>query len=296
MWHCSITPFGGSVLRTGTLSYLLGNRFRRLAWTEWGDVAAPVVLCVHGLTRTGRDFDPLAEALADRARIVAPDLPGRGASEWLDGPEAYTPASYLQALSHLMAVVGASDERPVCWVGTSLGGILGMLVAASGRPPVARMVLNDVGPFIPQAALARIAGYLRDAPTEFADVAALEAHLRRVHAPFGPLTDAQWRHLARTGGRTLPGGRVALHYDPAIAAAMLASDPADVDLWPVGQAGAAMPRLVGRGAASDLLEPATAERMAADGAELVVVPDAGHAPALMDAATIDRIRDFLFRR
>ena len=281
-------------MRTGTLSYLLDDRFRRLAWTEWGDPAAPVVVCVHGLTRTGRDFDALAGALADRARVVAPDLPGRGASEWLDGPEAYTPASYLQALSHLLAVVGASGELPVRWVGTSLGGILGMLVAASGCSPISRMVLNDVGPFIPKAALARIADYLRDAPTEFADTAALEAHLRRVHAPFGPLTDPQWRHLARTSGRALPDGRVALHYDPAIAAAMRASEPADVDLWPVWAAGAATPRLVVRGATSDLLEPATAERMVADGAELVVVPDAGHAPALMDAATIGRVRDFLF--
>jgi len=281
-------------VRNGSLSYLLGNRFRRLAWTEWGDPAAPVVLCVHGLTRTGRDFDALAEALAYRARVVAPDLPGRGASEWLEGPDAYTLASYVQALSHLLAAVGASERRPVCWVGTSLGGILGMIVAASGHQPISRMVLNDVGPFIPQAALARIADYMRDAPTEFSDNATLEAHLRRVHAPFGRLTDAQWRQLARTGGRALPDGRVALHYDPAITAAVLATLPTDVDLWPLWAAAAGMPRMVVRGADSDLLEPATVDRMVADGAELVVVPEAGHAPALMDATTIGRIRDFLF--
>lgn len=296
MWHCGTTQTGHVGLRSDTLRYLVGGRFYRLSWTEWGDPGAPVVLCVHGLTRNGRDFDTLAEALAARARVIAPDLPGRGASEWLDGPDAYTPACYLQALSHLLAVVGASPERPVRWVGTSLGGILGMMVAAGRGHPVARMVVNDIGPHIPASALARIADYLRHAPTEFADTVALEEHLRRVHAPFGPLTDAQWRHLAQISGRALPGGRVTLHYDPAIAAAMLASPLDDVDLWPLWQAGSGIPRLVIRGADSDLLEAATAERMVADGAGLVVVPGAGHAPALMDAPTIERIADFLFDR
>ena len=281
------------LVRTGTLAYLLGPRFHRLSWSEWGDPDAPVVVCVHGLTRTGRDFDTLAEALSDRARVVAPDLPGRGGSEWLHDPAAYAPATYLQALSHLLAALGATAGRPVAWVGTSLGGILGMLVAASEGQPISRLVLNDVGPHIPRAALARIAAYMGDAPRTFADHAALDAHIRKVHAPFGALTDAQWSHLARTSARPLPDGSVALHYDPAIAIAMLATPPADVDLWPVW-ASVGVPRMVVRGADSDLLEPATAARMAAEGARLVVVPGAGHAPALMDRPTIDGVRDFLF--
>ncbi len=279
-------------MRERQATYLLGTRFRRLSWTDWGDPEAPVVVCVHGLTRTGRDFDPLAQALSDRFRVVCPDLPGRGRSEWLDDPAAYQPAAYVQALSHLLAAIGASVERPVGWVGTSLGGIVGMMVAAAEGQPIGRLVLNDIGSHIPAAALARIATYMAGAPTEFPDLASLEHHLRRIHAPFGTLTDAQWAHLARTGHRTLPDGRLALHYDPNITSAVLAGPVADVDLSAVWSR-IAIPRLVIRGADSDLLDRATAARMASDGATVLEIPDAGHAPALMDAASIGAVRDFL---
>ena len=274
-------------MRTGEVRYLLGAAFHRLAWVEFGDPAAPPVVCVHGLTRNGRDFDPLAEALSDRFRVICPDLPGRGASDWLPDPALYQPLSYVPAMTHLLAVLGPR----VHWVGTSLGGIVGMLVAAAAGQPIARMVLNDVGPFIPAAALARIKGYIGDM-SEFADLAGLERHLRRVHAPFGALSDAQWAHLAAHSARTLPNGRLALHYDPTIATPIVTAEPKEVDLWPVWRQ-ISIPVLAIRGESSDLLLPETLERMAAGGTATHVVPDAGHAPALMDAPTIAVIRGFL---
>jgi len=273
--------------RHGSIIYLLNGAFRTMAFLAWGDPRNRAVVCVHGLTRNARDFDALAETLAADFYVVCPDLPGRGQSEWLDDPALYQPLSYLQALAHLLAVL----DREVAWVGTSLGGICGMLVASMPGQPIRRLLLNDVGPFIPQAAVARIRDYVGET-MEFADPAALEAFLRRVLAPFGKLSDAQWAHLARYSGKTLPDGRVRLRYDPAIATSFRTAEPADVDLWAVW-AKIAIPRLVIRGESSDLLLPETYDRMVASGAQGFVVGDAGHAPALMDAPTMAAIRGFL---
>ena len=281
-------------MRNGSTIYMLGGTFRRLSWTEWGDADASPVVCVHGLTRNGRDFDALAERLSQRFRVVCPDLPGRGGSAWLRPAELYALPSYVAALSHVLAAIG----RPVGWVGTSLGGLCGMAIAAMPGNPIARLVLNDIGPHIPAAALARIRDYMRAAPPRFGDLAALEAHLRRVHAPFGPLTDAQWSDLARHSGRALPDAAgpadcgLALHYDPAIAAPILAAAPADVDMWAAWSA-IAVPRLVLRGQDSDLLTVDTLARMERDGAATLTVAGCGHAPALMDDATTNAVFDFL---
>jgi pimeloyl-ACP methyl ester carboxylesterase len=277
-------------MRQGELRWLSAAGFLTLRWWEWGPAEGAPVLCVHGLTRSGRDFDPLAEALAGQGRrVLCPDLPGRGASDWLPNPALYAVPTYVVALGHLLARL----EGPVDWVGTSLGGLCGMTIAATQGQPIRRMVLNDIGPFIPKAALARIRDYI-GAEGEFADLAALEAHLRRIHAPFGPLTDAQWRHLAETSARPVAGGRaVALHYDPAIAVPIRAAEPADADLWPLWER-IATPVLAIRGATSDLLLPETAARMAAKpGVRLAEIPETGHAPALMDAAHVSLIAEFL---
>ncbi len=274
--------------RAGEIRYLLAGAFRRMAYVEWGDPAAEdVLVCVHGLTRTGRDFDILAQALADRFRVVCPDLPGRGASQWLDDPVLYDPSAYVQALSHLLAAIG----KPVSWVGTSLGGICGMAIAAAPGQPIIRMVLNDIGGFIPEAALRRIGDYV-GIKMEFADLGALESHLRVVNVDFGALSDAHWAHLARTSARALPDGRVALHYDPAVAASFRATPPADIELWHFWEA-VDIPVLLVRGERSDLLDALTFARMCETGAAGLVVEEAGHAPALMDAPSIAAIRDFL---
>jgi len=274
--------------RPGEVRYLLNGAFYRMAYVECGNPAAPPVVCVHGLTRNGRDFDPLAEALAARFRVICPDLPGRGASEFLPDPALYQPASYVVALAHLLAQIGGK----VMWVGTSLGGICGMMVAAASGQPITRMVLNDVGPQIPATALRRIRDYMMLAPETFPDMATLEAHLRMIHAPFGRLSDAQWAHLAKHSARRLRDGRIALHYDPAIAEPIRATMPTDLDLWAVWQR-IGIPMLAIRGADSELLLPEVLARMEESGAKARVVPEAGHAPALMDAPTIGAVKAFL---
>jgi pimeloyl-ACP methyl ester carboxylesterase len=275
--------------RLRRLSYLLAGGFHRLAWTEWGPETGSPVVCVHGLTRSGRDFDPLAKALAARGRrVFCPDLPGRGESDWLPDPMLYTPPNYVVALAHLLARL----DGPVDWVGTSLGGVCAMLLAAAGPgQPIRRLVLNDIGSRVPAAATERIAAYVK-MPLAFQDIEALEAHLRLVHAPFGPLTDAHWRHLATHSVRTLEDGRFGMHYDPAIAVPFEEGSPG-VDLTAVW-ARVAVPTLLLRGELSDILEAATAEEMARrPGVEFVTLPGIGHAPALMEPAQISCVADFL---
>ena len=276
-----------------SVSYLLGGAFHRMAYTAWGDPAAPVVVCVHGLTRNGRDFDALAENLSDQFRAICPDLPGRGASDWLPDPMLYQAQHYVTALAHLLAAIGTD----VAWIGTSLGGICGMLTAATPGNPIIKLVLNDVGPFIPVEALSRIREYMLASNASrrmerFADFDAIERHLRLVHAPFGPLTDAQWAHLARHSTRTLPDGHLTMHYDPGIAVPMRDNPAVPVDLWAYWDR-IRVPVLAIRGEVSDLLLPDTLARMEASGAKSFVVPDTGHAPALMDNAQIAAVRAFL---
>jgi pimeloyl-ACP methyl ester carboxylesterase len=278
--------------RKNFVPYLLGAAFHRMAYMEFGNPAAPAVVCVHGLTRNGRDFDPLAEALSDRFHVICPDLPGRGQSDWLPNGALYQPPTYVAALSHLLAAL----NKPVMWVGTSLGGICGMMLAAAGGTPITRMVLNDIGPHIPAAALQRIRTYMSAAPERFASVRALEAHLRLIHAPFGQLTDAQWWHLASHSARNVldieHGGAYALHYDPKITEPIRDSVPLDVDMWPMWEM-INIPVLAVRGESSDLLLPETFARMKEEGAETLTIPNAGHAPALMDAPSIAAVREFL---
>jgi pimeloyl-ACP methyl ester carboxylesterase len=278
--------------RLGSVNYLLGTRFHKMAFVEFGNPAAPAVVCVHGLTRNGRDFDALAAALEDRFHVICPDLPGRGKSEWLPDAMSYQPPSYVTALSHLFAQI----NKPAALVGTSLGGICGMMLAAAPGTPVTRLVLNDIGPHIPAAALLRIRDYMADSPERFPTMVALEAHLRKIHAPFGSLSNAEWAHLARFSARRVLDqtgeGAYAMHYDPKIIEPMRESVPLEVDTWPIWSF-ITMPRLVIRGAQSDLLLPETYDRMLGTGAEGYIVEDAGHAPALMDYASMARIKAFL---
>jgi pimeloyl-ACP methyl ester carboxylesterase len=271
--------------------------FTRLAYAEWGPVdAAQTVMCVHGLTRNARDFDPLANALADRGyRVVAPDMPGRARSAWLSVPDDYGYPLYLSASAALYARL---QTDTLAWIGTSMGGLIGMMLAGQSETPVRRLVINDIGPFLPKAALSRIGTYVGGDP-RFADLDAVEAYLRRVHAPFGPLSDAQWRHLAVHSAVPAEPGRLKLHYDPAIALPFTQKEPADVDLWPVWEQ-VACPTLVLRGARSDVLLAETAVEMtkrgraAASGqVQLIEIEECGHAPGLMDEGQIALVADFL---
>jgi pimeloyl-ACP methyl ester carboxylesterase len=283
--------------RLNSMPVLTPGGFVDLAWAEWGDeAAARTAVCVHGLTRNGRDFDVLAEALAGAGwRVAAPDVPGRGRSQPLRRSADYTYPVYMAAVS---ALIGRLSAPAVDWIGTSMGGLIGMMLAAQPGTPIRRLVINDIGPFIPKASLQRIADYI-GVEQHFDTVAALEAYLRRVHAPFGALADAQWRHLATYSSVAAEAGKIRLHYDPAIAQAFKAAPLDDISLWPVWEA-IACPVLVLRGAQSDLLLEETAAEMTRRGAaaarglvQLCTIDGAGHAPALMAADQIAIVRDFL---
>lgn len=264
-----------------------------MAYQRWpGSVpTGRPTICVHGLTRNSHDFDRVAAHLSARGGpVLAADMPGRGASPWLEHKADYGYPTYVADVACLIASLGVGS---VDYIGTSMGGIIGMMVAAQKNSPIRRLILNDVGPFIPVASLQRIAAYVGRDPV-FADVAELEAYFRGVHAPFGALTDADWQHMARYGGRILPDGKVGLGYDPAIGDAFSGKELSDVDLWSFWDR-ITCPVLVIRGAHSDLLLAETAQEMTRRGpkATLFTVPDAGHAPALMADDQIAAIADFL---
>lgn len=265
--------------------------FHRLAYTEWpGPSAAPTLLCVHGLTRNGRDFDTLASALSAHYRVICPDMPGRGKSDWLAHAEDY---NYPLYLADLTALIARLDVAAIDWVGTSMGGIIGMLLAALPGSPIRRLVLNDIGAVIAKEGLERIGFYVGRDPS-FVDLAALEAALRRVAASFGPLSDDQWHHLAEHSVRSKPDGSIGFAYDPRIGDELRKMNPADIELWPQWDA-ISCPTLILRGAESDILRHADAEAMVRRGppARLIELAGIGHAPALMAPDQIAAIGDFL---
>lgn len=285
MSQIPVPPRAGSYLSLGTTG------FHRIAFTDWGEASGrKATVCVHGLTRTGRDFDVLADALSAAGRVVCPDVPGRGASDWLTDPKAYIYPTYLSDMAALLAHIGA--ER-VDWVGTSMGGLIGMMLAATPGTPIRRLVINDIGPFIPKEALVRIAHYVGAAP-DFVDIAAVESYLREVHGPFGRLTDQEWRHLAITSAVSAGESGYRLHYDPQIAEVFGSGPIEDVDMWAVWDR-IECPVLALRGADSDVLPAETAAEMAKRGpmAEVVTIDGCGHAPALMDAGQVKIVADWL---
>ncbi|MDA1117231.1 MAG: alpha/beta hydrolase [Proteobacteria bacterium] len=264
----------------------------RVAYLEWGEPANPrVLVCVHGLTRCARDFDNLARALSERYRVVCPDVAGRGDSDWLADPMLYAVPQYV---SDMVTLIARLDVEQVHWVGTSMGALIGMALAAQKDSPVARLVLNDAGPVIAKAALERIGAYLGAAPA-FPSIEAAEQVVRATSAPFGPHTDAEWRFLTEVVLRQNPDGSYRFHYDPKIAEPYRKQMPEkDVELWPVWDA-IRCPTLVIRGAQSDLLSKATAEQMTQRGpkAKLAELPGVGHAPTLLHEDQIRIVREFL---
>ncbi|WP_119154266.1 alpha/beta fold hydrolase [Caldimonas tepidiphila] len=286
-------------LRLDHVQCLDGRGLHRMAYWEWGDPANPrVLVCAHGLTRQGRDFDALAAALCDEWRVVCPDVVGRGHSDWLADPAGYQVPAYVADMVTLLARLNA---RTVDWVGTSMGGLIGMALASLPGSPLRRLVLNDVGPALNPAGLMRIAGYVGQAP-RFASEQEGVDHLVALCQPFGEHTSEQWQALQRPMLRPLDeaqGGGWRLHYDPRIGEPFRLLTP---ELLKAGEAAAwqrwdalRLPTLLIRGAHSDLLGADAARQMGERGpcAQLLEVADAGHAPTLVAPAQIARVREFL---
>ncbi len=298
----------------------LGRRgFHRLAYTDWGDPqSAHLVLCVHGLSRNSRDFDFLANALQPRCRVACLDVVGRGDSAWLDDPADYRfgtyladaaawiarvttprPSSFFSEWQRRMGLARVPERPQIDWVGTSMGGLIGLLLAAKAQSPIRRLVLNDVGPLVPWQALLRLSGHIGQ--TRFATQAQAQAHLRAACASFGIDDEAHWAHLF-AHSIAPEGAAFALRYDPALGQLRRSPDPElplgpnfmrGVDLWRAWEA-IDCPVLVLRGAQSDVLLPDTVQRMRRKpGVQVLEFEGVGHAPALMNAEQIGAVRDFL---
>ena len=264
----------------------------RIAYREWGRVDNPrVLVCVHGLGRCARDFDNLARAMSERYRVVCPDMAGRGDSDWLADPMLYDIPQYV---ADMVTLIARLDVEQVHWVGTSMGGLIGMALAAQKGTPVAKLVLNEAGPVIARASLERIATYFGKAPP-LPSLQAAEQLVRTVSAPFGPHTDEEWRFLTEGVVRKNADGSYRFHYDPRIAEPFRRRiTDKDLESWPTWDA-VRCPTLVIRGAQSDLLSRETAEQMTQRGpkAKLIELPGIGHAPTLMHADQIAIVREFL---
>jgi len=269
----------------------------RMAYWEWAGprADAPVLVCVHGLSRQGRDFDTLAQDLSAVYRVICPDVVGRGESEWLANPALYQVPQYVSDMVTLIARLGVEQ---VDWVGTSMGGLIGMGLASLPKSPVRKLVLNDVGPALRYEALERIGSYLGQ-PMRFDTVGQGSDYLWSISQGFGPHTPEQWAALSAPMFRPDGEGRFKLHYDPNIAAPFKAITPelaaaGEAQLWAAYDR-LTCPTLLLRGSQSDLLSAETAQAMTERGprARLSVVDGVGHAPMLVHADQRAVVREFL---
>ncbi|WP_299182736.1 alpha/beta hydrolase [uncultured Neptuniibacter sp.] len=276
-------------MHTDSVRCLNATGFHRMVYHEWGSADNDrVVVCVHGLARNSRDFDELAKLLSRDYRVICPDIVGRGESDWLPSGQPYAIPQYLNDITTLLARLNVDQ---VDWVGTSMGGIIGMCLAALPGSPIKHLVLNDIGAFIPSSALQRISDYLGD--KQFATLDEVEAYMRQTYVSFSKLSDQQWHHLVRSGCKERPEGGYALHYDPAIAQATLENASEDIDLWPIWSA-IQIPQLLIWGESSDVLQEETVRKMQAnDKLDLVTVPDTPHVPSLMERDQIKQIQEWL---
>ncbi|WP_404405674.1 alpha/beta fold hydrolase [Pelagibacterium halotolerans] len=276
---------------TQPISRYFTLRHREIHVTQWGTSDKPALVMWHGLARTGRDFDTIARALSGEYFILAPDTLGRGLSQWAENPARdYRLDTFGAMAMEMLDTLGIATCR---WIGTSMGGAIGMhLAGGSMRERITHLVINDIGPEIPAEAVERISAYVGNPPV-FDTIGELEAWLRTVYAPFGTLSDTEWRTMAESSTRRTDTGKVTVHYDPRIVAQFDAKNDVG-DQWSDFDAITA-PTLLIRGMESDLLREDLAVRMQARGSRLqrLDIPHIGHAPALNVPAQIEPVRAFL---
>lgn len=263
--------------------------FHKLHYLEWGEEKNDkVIVCVHGVSRNAHDFDYLARELAPQHRVICPDVVGRGESDWLNKPELYTYPQYLTDATALIARTGAET---LDWIGTSMGGIIGMMIAAQPKSPIRRLILNDIGPLIPAKSMKRIRTYMKVNP-KFRSLKEAEILFRLIFAPFGHLSEDQWKHLVKYSLTQQPDGTYRLARDPAIGKGLSIKE--DVNLWPLWLQ-VRCPVLLLRGEKSDVLSRDVVEQMQKTKPDLQVVeiPNVGHAPTLSDKGQIEIVQKWL---
>jgi pimeloyl-ACP methyl ester carboxylesterase len=267
-----------------------------MAYKEWGDPDNPnVLVCVHGVTRVSGDFDNMARDLCDRYRVICPDVVGRGRSGWLRDPRHYQLPQYVADMVTLLARLNAGK---VDWVGTSMGGLIGIGLASLQDNPIRKLVLNDIGPALNFAALSRIGDYIGQ-EVRFSTFEQAAEYIRSISAPFGPHTDEQWHKLASDVLRQDKDGQWIRHYDLALAIPFKegtaeSTQRGEAMLWAAYDA-IACPTLVIRGAESDLLTPDVAQQLTRRGpkAKLIEFAGVGHAPTFVQADQIAVVKEFL---
>lgn len=270
--------------------------FHRINYLEWGNAekfkTMETMLCVHGLTRNARDFDFFAERMCSKYRVVCPDVVGRGDSDHI-GADGY---NYLQYYADMNALIARLGVTEVNWVGTSMGGIIGMVLAAIPQSPIRRLVVNDIGPEVSRDALVSIAEYIGRSD-DFASIDAVEKHLRKIYKEFAPMTDEDWAHMARNSSRRTQSGTFRLKVDNRVGEAFRDSiSYFNVDMWDTWEK-ITCPVLVLRGKNSSFLSEDTAERMLTRGPEttLVEFEDTGHTPTLRNDEQVKVIADWLLK-
>ena len=263
-----------------------GEGTHKISYTEWGAEHDEVIVCIHGLTRNGRDFDFVAERLAQNFRGICPEMAGRGSSEWLPNFEWYNNDVQVADTLALMEHVGAESYH---WIGTSMGGLMGMIMAALHPHKIRKMLINDIGAFISADGMRRIKGYVKD-EILFDDRAHAESRFREIFSSFHIETEAQWQHMFEHGLRETSDGKFSFNHDPAMGKAFAGEQ--DFNLWRLWRAGKAE-TLILRGAESDIFPRDVAEKMAEkDGVELVEFERFGHVPPLMNDEQIGVVEEF----
>lgn len=282
--------------------------FHRIAYRIWGQATdLPSVICVHGLTRNKHDFDALGEYLAQQGRqVFCPDIVGRGDSDWLNKPEHYTYEQYMADMNVLIALTGRAQ---VDWIGTSMGGLIGMVLASLPKTPIRRLILNDIGPQVPTKGLIRLSQYAGKDPT-FSSLDEAKAYFKSIYTDFGHLTEAQWQTLTENSVRATASGKWISKLDPGVKLGTSKSKLAwqsmmhpikalegvlfDIDLWYIWRK-VTCPVLVLHGKKSDILLPDIIAKMQSihPQTEVIEIADAGHAPALLDPLQLEQINQWL---
>lgn len=276
-------------MRTKSFLGLNTKGFHKVVYHEWGsEDNERVLVCVHGLARNSRDFDDIAKVLSREYRVVCPDIVGRGESDWLPDPLGYAIPQYLSDMTALIARLGVEK---VDWLGTSMGGIIGMALASLPNTPIRKLVLNDIGAFVAKESLQRIGTYL--VPAAYDSLESAIEGMKQTYPALKHITDVQWQHLAKAGYR-LENGLWTQHYDPAIGDITRAASSMDVDLWPIWRA-ISCPQMLIWGETSDVLSAATVQQMQAENSDLTLysIPGTPHVPSLMEDEQIKRVSEWL---
>ena len=266
------------------------NKSYRIHYLDWGTAELQPVICAHGLTRNAHDFDFLAHSIIDQHKVIAIDFPGRGLSDWLDDKNSYIIPTYLGVIENLLDELKISSYN---WLGTSMGGLIGIILATLHSNKLNHLIINDVGPEVPSDAAARISDYLSTIQ-EFETITEFEHHIRDIYAPFGKLTDQQWQHLAAHSHAVNKQGKFISNYDPDIAIPFQQTANQKADLWDLWQT-ISVPVYLIHGENSDILIPSIIKKMKDLQPDLKsrLIKNVGHAPALMNQEQIQTIKHWL---